>query len=73
MKSVICSPQISSYEKFWTWANETLVPELYNAQLYNGSAVHWRQENFLTDDVLYRVGSPRFRLAKIEKGGLPGL
>lgn len=46
----------------------TLVPELYYTKLYNGDDVHWRQQYFLTDGALFRVGSPRFRLAKVKKG-----
>ena len=60
--------QISTYGKFWEWTNETLIPGLYNNEWYNGENVHWRQEYFMMDAVLFRVGSPRFRLAKVKKG-----
>ena len=60
--------KVNTKDQFWKWASDTLIPGLYGHQYYNGLDAHWRQRYFISDFSYFRIGNPRFRLARV-KGG----
>ncbi|XP_021346749.1 polycystic kidney disease protein 1-like 2 isoform X2 [Mizuhopecten yessoensis] len=57
---------ISSADYFWNWANDILIPGLYSGGLYSGNDSADYQ-GYLSDNIHYRVGTPRLRQARIKK------
>ena len=51
---------------FFHWARETLVPNLYPAELYNNKSDKYT--GFIDDRYNYLVGISRFRQARVKKG-----
>lgn len=51
---------------FFHWARETLVPNLYPAELYNNKSDKYT--GFIDDRYNYLVGISRFRQARVLEG-----
>ncbi|XP_033737386.1 polycystic kidney disease protein 1-like 2 [Pecten maximus] len=57
---------ISSAEYFWNWAHDILIPGLYSQGMYSGND-SGDYHGYLSDNVHYRVGTPRVRQARVTK------
>ncbi|XP_046579125.1 polycystic kidney disease protein 1-like 2 [Haliotis rubra] len=55
---------LSSFEEFWAWSVDRLVPALYVKTTFNSDNVTNNRRSFLGDHVHYRVGPPRLRQAR---------
>ncbi|XP_067671787.1 polycystin-1-like protein 2 [Haliotis asinina] len=55
---------VSSFEEFWAWSVDRLVPALYLKTTFNGDNVTNNERSFLGNHVHYRVGPPRLRQAR---------
>ncbi|XP_069123303.1 uncharacterized protein [Argopecten irradians] len=57
---------ISSAEYFWNWAHDVLIPGLYSEGMYSGND-STDYHGYLSDNIHYRVGTPRLRQARVTK------
>ena len=60
--------QVSSNPAFWSWAHETLLPNLYSTDWYNGKELDWRESLQIDDRATIRVGVARLRQMRIKEG-----
>lgn len=49
---------VSNYEKFWGWFNNTAIPALYADTWYNGEQITWNEQRFLADRANFVIGVP---------------
>merc|ERR1712048_899070 len=52
---------ILTVDHFWSWLEETVLPEVYKEEDYLGERKNWKERKFLWDDTSYRVGPIRLR------------
>ncbi|XP_035672195.1 polycystic kidney disease protein 1-like 2 [Branchiostoma floridae] len=68
--SVFALEDVDTDEAFYTWANLTLVPNLYRNTWYNSDeTLPWRERMFLLDLQNFRIGPARLRQTRKTKSG----
>ncbi|XP_078670985.1 polycystin-2-like protein 2 [Branchiostoma floridae x Branchiostoma belcheri] len=68
--SVFALTDVRTDEAFYTWANLTLVPNLYRDTWYNSDErLPWRERKFLLDLQNFRIGPARLRQTRKAKSG----
>ena len=55
---------VASMSQFWTFMNNTLLPNLFPTIAYSGLALNPIEQRFLSDSRTYRLGYPRLRLIR---------
>ncbi len=60
--------QINTPDKYWTWMDEILMPNLYSGPHYNGSELNWREQLQIDDRATIRLGVARIRQQRIKEG-----
>ena len=67
--SAVCCVQIQSHEEVYTWINQTLLPNLYSSDWYNGQELtSWREVLQTSDRSTIRLGVARLRQMRIKDG-----
>ena len=57
---------VASMSQFWTFMNNTLLPNLFPTIAYSGLALNPIEQRFLSDSRTYRLGYPRLRLIRMK-------
>ena len=66
---VFLTVQIQSHEDVYTWINQTLMPNLYSSDWYNGQPLTtWREALQTRDRATIRLGIARVRQMRIKDG-----